>query len=88
MFTVYFFPLMSLGVTSEAFGGLKVFDALSYFSFIFFIQDFFIISKKNKIYFYLFNLLIVILFVGSLHSEFIKHSLLTILSVIPIFIFS
>jgi hypothetical protein len=88
LFTVYFFPLMSLGVTSEAFGGLKIFDALSYFSFIFFIQDFFIISKKNKIYFYLFNLLIVILFVGSLHSEFIKHSLLTLLSVFPIFIFS
>ena len=88
LFVVYFFPVMGLGVTSEAYGGLKVFDVLAYFSFIFFFKDFILISKQNRVYFYLFNMLMVILFAGSLHSEFVKHSLLSILSVLPIFIYS
>jgi O-antigen ligase len=88
LFNAYFLPLMSLGVTPEAFGGLKLFDALSYFAFFFFIKDFNSISNKNRIYFYLFGALMVILFAGSLHSEFVSNSLMSILSVLPIFIFS
>ncbi len=88
LFVVYFCPVMSLGVLPDALGGLTVFDALSYFSFIFFFKDFVFISQKNRVYFSLFCLLMVILFLGSLHSKFVQHSLLSIMSVLPIFIYS
>ncbi|GGB20245.1 O-antigen ligase family protein [Puia dinghuensis] len=88
LFNGYFLPLMCLGVTPEAFGGLKVFDVLSYFAFLFFVKDFIFIWNRNKIYFYLFIALMVIVLAGSLQSEFVGNSLLSILSVLPIFIFS
>jgi hypothetical protein len=88
LFNGYFLPLMGLGITPEACGGLKVFDLLAYFSFLFFVRDFIFISTKNRIYFYLFSVLMIIAFAGSLHSEFVIPSLLSILSVFPIFIFS
>jgi len=88
LFVVYSLPMQGLGVTAEAYGGLKVFDALAYFSLIFFFKNFINVSRKNRIYSQLFGLLIFILFAGSLHSDFIKHSLLSILSVFPIFIFT
>lgn len=88
LFNAWFLPLMCLGVTPEAFGGLKVFDAIAYFAFLFFIKDFISISARNKIYFYLFLALMVIVLAGSLQSEFVGNSLLSILSVLPIFIFS
>jgi len=88
LFVVYTLPLQSLGVTPEAFGSLKVFDVLAYFSFVFFIKDFMLVSKKNRIYSNLFGLLILFLLAGSLNSEFEKHSLWALLSVFPIFIYS
>src|SRR5882724_10091146 len=88
LFNAYFLPLMCLGVTPEALGGLKVFDALAYFAFLFFIKDFIFISAANKIYFYLFLALVVIVVAGCLQSEFVGNSLLSVLSVLPIFIFS
>jgi len=88
LFIVYFCPLMSLGVTPEAFGGLTVFDALCYFGFVFFFKDFIIISGKNRIYISLFCILIFILLIGSLHSDFVQHSLISMLSVFPIFIYA
>ena len=88
LFNGYCLPLMSLGVTPAAFGGLQVFAVLAYFAFFFFIKDFIFISDKNKIYFYLFSGLMVILLTGSFYSEFVTNSLFSILSVLPIFIFS
>lgn len=88
LFIVYFFPFMGLGVTPEAFGGLTVFDAICYFGFVFFINDFIFINRKKIFYFLLFFLLFVILAAGSIHSKFIQHSLLSILSILPIFIFA
>lgn len=88
LFNGYFLPLMSLGVTPAAFGGLQVFAALAYFAFFFFIKDFIFVSDKNKVYFYLFSGLMVILLTGSFYSEFVTNSLFSILSVLPIFIFS
>jgi len=88
LFNAYALPLMCLGVTPEAFGGLKVFDVLAYFAFFFFIRDFVFMSVRNRVYFYLFCVLMMIVLAGSLHSEFVFNSLLSILSVLPIFIFS
>jgi len=47
LFNGYLLPLMCLGVTPEALGGLKVFDALAYFAFLFFIKDFIFIARSK-----------------------------------------
>ncbi|PWT73100.1 MAG: hypothetical protein C5B59_14270 [Bacteroidetes bacterium] len=88
IFNAYFLPLMSLGVTPQALGGLQVFDVLAYFAFFFFIKDFIRTSNGNRVYSYLFIFLMVVLLAGSLHSEFLSNSLFSILSILPIFIFS
>lgn len=79
---------MGFGVTSEAYGALTVFDAICYFGFVFFFNDFIIINRKKTFYFTLFFILLAILLAGSIHSKFIHHSLLSILSILPIFIFA
>ncbi len=88
LFVLYSLPLMNLGVTPESLGGLTIFDILSYFIFLFYFRKFLVIYKINKIYFFLFRILILLIFIGSITSEFANHSLISILSLFPIFIFA
>ena len=88
LFIVYLFPFIGLGVTPEAFGSLTVFDAICYFGFVFFINDFIFINRKKTLYLLLFFILLLIVVAGSIHSKFTPHSLITILSIFPIFIFA
>jgi len=79
---------MSLGVTPEAFGGLTVFDALCYFGFVFFFKRFHHhLRKEPDIYFFVLYFDFILL-IGSLHSDFVQHSLISMLSVFPIFIYA
>ena len=87
LFAVMFLPLMDLGVTPAAFGGLSVFDAISFITAFVCYKDILHVSKKINASLYLFLLFITFLFLGSLSSEFVSKSLFSILNVIPPFIF-
>jgi O-antigen ligase len=90
IFTLSLLPLMDLKITSEAFGGFKVFDAICFYCFVFFFKDFITInlSRRNSFYFTLFVLLAVIILLGGLSSEFPARTWLSLLKVLPIFIFA
>lgn len=87
LFIFFFFPLIDLPVTPAAWGSFKVFDAISYMSFLVLAKDFWNIDKKYNVYFFLSCLLICSLLIGSLNSDYIKNSLVRIFSIFPIFIF-
>ena len=87
LFVVMFLPLMDLGVTPAAFGGLSVFDAISFVSAFLCYKDILHVSKKTNAYLYLFLIFLVFLVLGSMASEFVSKSLFNILGVIPPFIF-
>ena len=87
LFVVMFLPLMDLGVTPAAFGGLSVFDAISFISAFLCYKDILHVSKKTNAYLYLFLIFLVFLVLGSMASEFVSKSLFNILGVIPPFIF-
>jgi O-antigen ligase len=87
LYVVLFLPLMDLGVTPAAFGSLTVFDMISFATVFLCYKDFTLILKKNTGYLYLFLIFIVLLFLGSLASEFATKSIISILNVIPPFIF-
>ena len=87
LFVVMFLPLMDLGVTPAAFGGLSVFDAISFVTAFLCYKDILHVSRKNNAYLYLFLLFVTFIFLGSLSSEFVSKSLFNILNIIPPFIF-
>src|SRR5690349_437446 len=87
LFIVYFLPFMDLSVTSEYLGSFTIFDALSYFIFLFLIKDFFSFRYK-KFFLFLFSALILLLFIESLCSEFIRNSIFTFVKFISIFIYA
>ncbi len=88
LFVVYLFPLMDIPITPASFGGLSVFDGISFSIFFVAIRDFVSIKPGNRIYLILFYGLILILILGSILSQFINFSLANIFSVFPIFIYA
>lgn len=87
-FTGFFLPFMDLGVTPAAFGGLSVFDTISYVALFFLYKDFVYISLKKQFLLYLFILFLVLLILGSIASEFTQRSLVNIPGAVPPFIFA
>ena len=87
LFVVYSLPLIDIPVTPASLGSLKVFDAISYIIFFIAFKDLIVITRKNRIYFNLFCGLILILFIGSITSQFIYSSLVNILTIFPVFIY-
>jgi len=83
-------PLMDLKITSEAFGGFKVFDAICFYALLFFFKAFITINlnKRNNFYLLLFLLLAIIILLGGLSSEFPARTWLSLIKVLPIFIFA
>lgn len=90
LFILTFLPLMDLKVTVEALGGFKTFDVICYYCLFFLLKDFITIDLKNhtNFYFVLFVLLIIIILIGGLSSEFPQHTYLNVLKTLPIFIFA
>jgi len=82
------FPFIDLRITSVEFGSISVFDFISYFALLFTLEDFFIFSWKKSIYFFLFSALAVLIFIGSVKSEFIVNSFFNFLKYLSIFIYS
>lgn len=85
---LYIFPFIDLTVTSESLGSFTVFDAVTYLSLLFLIQDFALSLRRTRAYFFLFWLFVIILFIGCIRSEFIVNSLFSILKLLPIFIYA
>lgn len=88
LFSICALPFIDIPVTTANLGSLKVFDALSYLTFAILFKDFIAIGTRPKLYFSLYGTLVVLLLIGSLTSEFVVNSLLSLLSVFPVFIFA
>jgi O-antigen ligase len=88
LYMLYVMPLIDLKVTPWEFGSLTLFDAFSYIMLLLRYKDFLSVYKPNRYYFGGFCTLIFLLLLGSLTSSFITNSLLSLLSVFPVFIYS
>src|SRR4051812_29839597 len=88
MYMVYVLPLIDFKVTPWQFGSLTLFDAFSYIMLFWRYKDFLSIYKPNRFYFGGFCTLIFLLLLGSLTSSFVTNSLLSLLSVFPVFIYA
>ncbi|MBO9200844.1 MULTISPECIES: O-antigen ligase family protein [Niastella] len=88
LYMVYVLPLIDFKVTPWQFGSLTLFDAFSYIMLFWRYKDFLSIYKPNRFYFGGFCTLIFLLLLGSLTSSFITNSLLSLLSVFPVFIYA
>lgn len=88
LYVLFALPLMDFQITPSAQGGFTVFDAISYFSLIFIIKDFRFTTNQNAGYFVIFLLLAFVLTLGSVESEFVHTSLISLSQFFPIFIFT
>jgi O-antigen ligase/polysaccharide polymerase Wzy-like membrane protein len=88
LFMLYALPLIDFKITPYQWGSLTLFDGFSYVLLFWRYKDFLSIYKPNKFYFGGFCTLIFLLLLGSLTSSFITNSLITILSVFPVFIYA
>ncbi|EHQ28706.1 O-antigen ligase family protein [Mucilaginibacter paludis] len=89
LFVLSLLPLMDLKITNEAWGGFKTFDAISFYCLIFLLKDFVTINleSRNNFYFLLFALLMVVILLGGLASEFPERTYLNLVKTLPVFIF-
>ncbi len=90
LFVLSLLPLMDQKIVPEAYGGFKVFDAISFYSLIFLVKAFFKISlrSRNNYYFLLFVAFIIIFLFGGLASAYPNKTYLNVIKILPIFIFS
>lgn len=88
LYMLYALPLIDFKITPWQWGSLSLFDGFSYVLLFWRYKDFLSIFKPNKFYFGGFCTLIFLLLLGSLTSSFITNSLLSILSVFPVFIYA
>lgn len=88
LFVLFGFPVMDLAITPAELGRLRVFDFVSFIYFISAVPDFMHFNVKLKPYSKLFIILFIALIFGSLNSLYLQNSILSTLSIIPIFIFS
>jgi O-antigen ligase len=88
LFMLYALPLIDFKITPYQWGSLTLFDGFSYVLLFWRYKDFLSIFKPNRFYFGGFCTLIFLLLLGSLTSSFITNSLITILSVFPVFIYA
>lgn len=82
--TLLLLPFIDLNLTPEDFGKISVFDVLS-FLVLFFSLDSIRFSNFKSIYFYLFIALCVLVFTGSLASEFVGHALTNFIKMLAVF---
>lgn len=88
LYTVFLFPFMDLFITTQDWGGYKVFDIISYFTVILLIGKPKNWRSINTLYTATSFLLMVVLIVGSLHSEFIARSFVFLSQFVTVFIYA
>jgi O-antigen ligase len=82
------FPFIDLRVTPVEFGGLTVFDAMTFLALPFVWQNFKYFRNINRIYLALVLALVLLLFVGAVASEFTADSLLSLLSFVSVLVYA
>ena len=89
-FVLFTLPFLDLRTIPEAWGGLKVFDVITFYSFLFLLKEFSSVGtiKSNNFFILLFLMLIIIALFGSLCSEFPKNSLMQFPKIFSIFIYA
>jgi O-antigen ligase len=90
LFVLYLFPVMDLAVTPVEWGRLRVFEVVCFMSLPFTFKEV-VMTRRSwgyNWYYLLFVLFVVTLFMGSLHSRYIKSSVLSYVSIFPIFIYT
>lgn len=88
LYTVFLFPFMDLFITTQDWGGYKVFDIISYFTIILLIGKPKNLISLRTFYTAVSLLLMVVLIIGSLHSEFIARSFVFLSQFITVFIYA
>lgn len=90
LFILYLLPVMDLPVTPVQLGSIRVFDCVSYISLFIFFKDIVLIKAKEayNIYYLLFGLFALVVLLGSLNSQFMVNSLISVSIIFPIFIYA
>ena len=84
IFSVCAIPLIDIPVTPGGYGSLRIFDVISYLTFAVLFKEFAAVTVKKSIYYYLYFLLVLLTVLGSLASETVFNSLLSVLTIFPI----
>lgn len=88
LFVLFFFPFIDLNITPEEYGSISVFDFISWFTLLYSVKNFFTFPNKLNRAHYIFTVLAVLLFLGSIKSEFVQNSLFNFFKFFSIFIYS
>lgn len=89
LYVLFCFPIINLRITDDSLGGLSVFDLVSFFTFIYFVRDFFELrTRPVYLFWFLFLIFFIVEIIGCLNSEFGFSSLVTVIKFCPIFIYS
>ena len=89
LFVLYCIPLTSLLATKVGWGGFRIFDIISFFCLGFFLKRFFLsqVRRNNRLNNLLLIALIIIIFFGCLISESPIVSILSLVQILPAFIY-
>jgi hypothetical protein len=79
---------MDLNVTSEQYGSISVFDFISWFILLLTIRSFFYWKTKKNVYYFLLVVISILLFIGTIKSNFIQNSIFNFFKFFSIFIYS
>jgi O-antigen ligase len=88
LYVVYVLPFMDLFITTQDFGGYRVFNFITYIALILLIGKPALFKNPNPIYRFLFILMCFILVISSLKSEFVGESLIFLSEFITIFVYA
>lgn len=88
LFVVFAFPVIDLLATPMTAGGFKVFDIITYLILFFLMGKSSQTRQSTGYYSLLIFLLLGVVLLGALHSEFVKHSLISLVQLLSIFIYA
>src|SRR4051794_20099223 len=87
LFVLYFLPFLDLSVTPEKYGSITVFDTITFFNLVLFFKEYLSSSRVSRLYLILFYLLVPLLFVGCVNSEFVPNSFMNLLKFLSILVY-
>lgn len=85
---LYLLPFIDLVITPIRVGAFSVFEILTYFTLLFIAHKIKFSTRNISLYAFFFIVLISILFIGSLSSEFVNDSAINLIKLFSIFIYA
>lgn len=85
---LYLLPFVDLMITPVSVGAFTVFDFITYFTLLFIAHQITFSTNHVSLYASLFIVLLAVLLIGSLHSEYINDSLINLAKFVSIFIYT